>query len=175
MPACGTRGITFNVGNMTQRDPIHLGSGEPILLLHPFMMSQNVWKTVAPQLAETGRYEVFAPTMLGHNGAPRGPFFLATRSLADHVESQLDALGWGTAHIVGNSLGGWVAFELERRGRARTLTGIAPGGRLDPLHAGEVRDCRQVSGRNAAVAAAPGAGPARAEPAVQPAPRVSAG
>ena len=128
MPACGTRGITFNVGNMTQRDPIHLGSGEPILLLHPFMMSQNVWKTVAPQLAETGRYEVFAPTMLGHNGAPRGPFFLDTRSLADHVESQLDALGWGTAHIVGNSLGGWVAFELERRGRARTLTGIAPAG-----------------------------------------------
>ena len=31
-------------------------------------------------------------------------------------------------HIVGNSLGGWVAFELERRGRARTLTGIAPAG-----------------------------------------------
>ena len=128
MPACGTRGITFNVGNMTQRDPIHLGSGEPILLLHPFLMSQNVWKTVAPQLAETGRYEVFAPTMLGHNGAPRGPFFLDTGSLADHLEAQLDALGWGTAHIVGNSLGGWVAFELERRGRARTLTGIAPAG-----------------------------------------------
>ena len=50
------------------------------------------------------------------------------RTLADHVEAQLDELGWGTAHIVGNSLGGWVAFELERRGRARTLTAIAPAG-----------------------------------------------
>jgi pimeloyl-ACP methyl ester carboxylesterase len=40
----------------------------------------------------------------------------------------MDAIGWATAHIVGNSLGGWVAFELERRGRARTLTGIAPAG-----------------------------------------------
>ena len=48
--------------------------------------------------------------------------------LADHVERQLDQLGWDTAHIVGNSLGGWVAFELERRGRARTVTGIAPAG-----------------------------------------------
>ena len=48
--------------------------------------------------------------------------------MADDVERRLDALGWGTAHIVGNSLGGWVAFELERRGRARTLTGIAPAG-----------------------------------------------
>jgi pimeloyl-ACP methyl ester carboxylesterase len=91
-------------------------------------MSQNVWKAVAPKLADTGRYEVFAPTMLGHNGAPRGPLFLDSRALADHVEHQLDAIGWGSAHIVGNSLGGWVAFELERRGRARTMTAIAPAG-----------------------------------------------
>ena len=48
--------------------------------------------------------------------------------LADHVERQMDELGWDTAHIVGNSLGGWVAFELERRGRARSVTGIAPAG-----------------------------------------------
>ena len=99
-----------------------------MLLLHPFMMSQNVWKKVAPQIAGTGRYEVFAPTMPGHNGGSRGPFFLDSGSLADDVERRLDALGWGSAHIVGNSLGGWVAFELERRGRARTLTGIAPAG-----------------------------------------------
>jgi pimeloyl-ACP methyl ester carboxylesterase len=115
-------------GIMTERAPIHLGSGEPILLLHPFMMSQNVWKNVAPLIAETGRYEVFAPTMPGHNGGTKGPFFLDSASLADDVERRLDALGWDTAHIVGNSLGGWVAFELERRGRARTLTGIAPAG-----------------------------------------------
>jgi pimeloyl-ACP methyl ester carboxylesterase len=122
---------------MTERAPIHLGSGEPMLLLHPFMMSQTVWKKVAPLIAgidvadpaaPAGRYEVFAPTMPGHNGGSRGPFFLDSRSLADDVERRLDALGWGTAHIVGNSLGGWVAFELERRGRARTLTGIAPAG-----------------------------------------------
>jgi pimeloyl-ACP methyl ester carboxylesterase len=113
---------------MTERAPIHLGSGEPMLLLHPFMMSQNVWKKVAPLIAETGRYEVFAPTMPGHNGGTKGPFFLNSASLADDVERRMDALGWDTAHIVGNSLGGWVAFELERRGRARTLTGIAPAG-----------------------------------------------
>ncbi|MFS0897655.1 alpha/beta fold hydrolase [Mycolicibacterium litorale] len=113
---------------MTERAPIHVGSGEPVLLLHPFMMSQSVWKKVAPAIAETGRYEVFAPTMPGHNGGAKGPFFLDSGSLADDVERRMDALGWETAHIVGNSLGGWVAFELERRGRARTLTGIAPAG-----------------------------------------------
>jgi pimeloyl-ACP methyl ester carboxylesterase len=113
---------------MTSRDPIHLGSGEPMLLLHPFILSQNVWKRVAPLIADTGRYEVFAPTMVGHNGGARGNLLLDTATLADDVERRLDALGWGTVHIVGNSLGGWVSFELERRGRARTLTGIAPAG-----------------------------------------------
>ncbi|BBZ45657.1 alpha/beta fold hydrolase [Mycobacterium parmense] len=111
------------------RPPIHVGSGEPVVLLHPFLLSQSVWEEVAQQLADTGRYEVFAPTMAGHNGGPpAGTWFLSSAVLADHVERQMDELGWKTAHIVGNSLGGWVAFELERRGRARSVTGIAPAG-----------------------------------------------
>jgi pimeloyl-ACP methyl ester carboxylesterase len=114
---------------MTSRPPIHLGSGEPVLLLHGFLMSQTVWDPVAPRLADTGRYEVFAPTMAGHNGGPyAGTWLLSSSVLADHVERQLDELGWDSAHMVGNSLGGWVAFELERRGRARSVTGVGAAG-----------------------------------------------
>ena len=58
------------------------------------MMSQSVWKNVAPPIAGTGRYEVFAPTMAGHNGGPKGPFFLGSGALADDVERRMDALGW---------------------------------------------------------------------------------
>lgn len=98
-------------------------------MLHPFLCSQNVWRTVADQLADTGRYEVYAPTMLGHHGGHRSPtWLLHTDLLVDDIEQRMDELGWKTAHIVGNSLGGWVAFELERRGRARTVTAIAPAG-----------------------------------------------
>ena len=114
---------------MAERAPIHQGSGEPILMLHPFLCSQNVWKTVAEQLADTGRFEVYAPTMVGHNGGvPATSWLMDTAVLVDDIERRMDELGWQTAHVVGNSLGGWVAFELERRGRARTLTGIAPAG-----------------------------------------------
>ncbi|MEH3142874.1 MAG: alpha/beta hydrolase [Mycobacterium kyogaense] len=114
---------------MSPRAPIHLGSGEPVLLLHPFMMSNNVWKDVAPALADTGRYEVFAPSMAGHHGgSPNRSWLLDSGTLADDIERHLDRIGWDTAHIVGNSLGGWVAFELERRNRARSLVGIAPAG-----------------------------------------------
>src|SRR6195952_1237195 len=114
---------------METRDPIHLGTGEPILMLHPFLCSQAVWRTVAEQLADTGRYEVFAPTMVGHHGGPKATsWFMNTSDLVDDVERRMDQLGWDTAHVVGNSLGGWVAFELERRGRARSVTAIAPAG-----------------------------------------------
>ena len=114
---------------MAERAPIHVGSGEPILMLHPFLCSQNVWRTVADQLADMGRFEVYAPTMVGHNGGvPATSWLMDTAVLVDDIERRMDELGWETAHVVGNSLGGWVAFELERRGRARTLTGIAPAG-----------------------------------------------
>ena len=56
---------------MAERAPIHVGSGEPILLLHPFLCSQAVWRTVADQLADTGRFEVFAPTMVAGAGPAR--------------------------------------------------------------------------------------------------------
>lgn len=127
--SCGTRGTAILSSAMTQRAPIHLGSGEPVLMLHPFLCSQNVWSTVAGQLAGTGRFEVLAPTMVGHHGGARsGTWFLDTAALVDDIERRMDQIGWETAHIVGNSLGGWVAFELEQRGRARTLTAIAPAG-----------------------------------------------
>src|SRR5207248_10823872 len=59
---------------------------------------------------------------LPHGVAPSIPM------LAAAVEEQLDRLGWETAHVAGKSLGGWVALELARRGRARTVVAIAPMG-----------------------------------------------
>ena len=69
--------------------------------------------------------------MPGHRGGPfwdtgAGPFTIDR--LVDGVCAQLDAEGIGTAHVVGNSLGGWVALELVRRGRARSAVAISPAG-----------------------------------------------
>lgn len=106
---------------------LHLGSGAPLLLLHDVLLSPHCWERTAALLA--ARCEVFAPAFGGHWGGPEFPggrYSAAT--LADRVEAQLDDLGWRTCHIAGNALGGWVGFELARRGRARTLTAIAPAG-----------------------------------------------
>ncbi|WP_280406978.1 alpha/beta fold hydrolase [Nocardia carnea] len=106
---------------------LHLGSGEPLLLLHGVLLSPHCWEETATLLA--ARCEVFAPALGGHWGGPEFPDgHYSAATLADRVEEQLDDMGWRTCHIAGNSLGGWVGFELARRGRARTLTAIAPAG-----------------------------------------------
>ncbi len=111
-----------------QPDPaIRRGSGEPVLLLHPFSLTHHVWRGVVDQLSDS--YEVLAPTMPGHcGGPPLRAREVSAAAIADGVERIIDDAGWRTCHIVGNSLGGWVGLELARRGRARTVTAIAPAG-----------------------------------------------
>ncbi|MEJ3651799.1 alpha/beta hydrolase [Actinomycetes bacterium KLBMP 9759] len=111
----------------TPEAALRAGTGEPVLLLHPYSLSHHVWRDVATDLATT--YDVYAPTLPGHWGGPRLPARdVDITHLTDGVERMLDGVGWHTCHVAGNSLGGWLAFELARRGRARSVTGIAPAG-----------------------------------------------
>lgn len=106
---------------------MHTGRGEPLLLLHPFTTSHDVWAEVVPSLA--AEHEVVAATLPGHWGGPPLPRRdVSLAAYADGVEDLLDELGWDTCHVAGNSIGGWLAFELALRGRARTVTAIAPAG-----------------------------------------------
>jgi pimeloyl-ACP methyl ester carboxylesterase len=47
---------------------------------------------------------------------------------ADLLEEHLDELGIDSAHVVGNSMGGALALELAKRGRARSVVALAPAG-----------------------------------------------
>ena len=74
------------------------------------------------------RHDVLAPTMAGHAGGPPIALPITDFALADAVERAMDAAGFETAHLVGNSLGGYVALQLAQRGRARTVVALAPAG-----------------------------------------------
>lgn len=107
------------------------GSGEPLVLLHGATSSWHDWLGVIPALEQ--EYDVLALTLPGHMASPwdpEVPYSLA--GLVDQVEAILDRQGIDTAHLVGNSLGGWTAFELAARGRARSAMGISPAGGWDP-------------------------------------------
>jgi pimeloyl-ACP methyl ester carboxylesterase len=104
------------------------GSGEPLVLIHGIGSFWHVWEPVLPAL-EVER-EVVAIDLPGFGGSP----VLAGRAdphpaaLAAAVAAFLDELGLADAHVAGNSLGGWVALELSKLGRARSVCALSPAG-----------------------------------------------
>jgi pimeloyl-ACP methyl ester carboxylesterase len=102
------------------------GSGPPLVLLHGFLDSWRTWELVLPALER--RHEVLAPTLAGHAGGPPLHAEIAADAIADAVEGAMDDAGFETAHIAGNSLGGYVALRLAARGRADTVAALAPVG-----------------------------------------------
>lgn len=105
------------------------GSGETIVLLHGFTGTWHHWRPLLAPLSE--RYEVIAPTLAGHDGGPPYPpdCDVTFAQGADSLEQHLEELGvTGKTHLVGNSMGGALALELAKRGRARSVVAIAPAG-----------------------------------------------
>ena len=108
------------------------GTGEPLVLIHGFSGIPGIWAPIVGRLEDHG-FDVLGVTLTGHAGGtslPEGtPASMG--ALVDQVESEMDAAGFETAHIAGNSLGGWIALELANRGRARSVVALAPAGGWD--------------------------------------------
>jgi pimeloyl-ACP methyl ester carboxylesterase len=105
-----------------------------VLLFHGVMGSERMWEDVAPLLGPD--YEVIALTALGHCGGPpalQRP--VRHCDVVDAAERQMDELSLDRAQLVGNSMGGWIALELARRGRALSVCAISPAGMWAPLSA----------------------------------------
>jgi pimeloyl-ACP methyl ester carboxylesterase len=104
------------------------GSGSALLLVHGISATWLAWSPILPHLER--HHDVLAPTLPGHAGAR--PFDAhvtpSLSALVDGIEAELDRAGLDRVHVVGNSLGGWIAIELARRGRARSLVLLSPGG-----------------------------------------------
>jgi pimeloyl-ACP methyl ester carboxylesterase len=108
---------------------------EPLLLIHGFTDTATTWSSVRPLLEP--HHQVLAPTLMGHRGGP--PVAPGTTNpmtaMADDLERRLDEAGIEKAHLVGNSLGGWLAFELGNRGRGLSIVAISPALGWETEHA----------------------------------------
>lgn len=104
------------------------GAGEPLVLLHGIGGERCVWEPVLEPLAE--RFDVIAIDLPGFGRSPALPDDLVPTplALAHAVARFLDEQGIERAHLAGNSLGGWVALELGKLRRARSVTGLCPAG-----------------------------------------------
>lgn len=98
------------------------------MLLHGIGSSWEAWLPVLGALE--ARRDVLALDLPGFGDSPalRGGVRPTVPALADGVERALDGAGLDRPHLAGNSLGGWIALELARRGRARTAVGLSPAG-----------------------------------------------
>src|SRR4051794_39988658 len=102
------------------------GAGAPLVCLHGFTDTWRTWELVLPELER--HHDVLAPTLPGQAGGPPLQEPVTDALIADAIERAMDEAGFETAHIAGNSLGGYVALQLAARGRAESVVAFAPAG-----------------------------------------------
>ena len=98
-------------------DRIHYveqGSGSPVLLIHGAFGSGTSFLQTRFGMTLAERYRVIAPDSLAHgdSDAPSDSTCYAAHRRAFHLVAVLNALGIDRAHVVGYSMGGWMASAL---------------------------------------------------------------
>ncbi|HEY6779824.1 MAG TPA: alpha/beta hydrolase [Thermoleophilaceae bacterium] len=111
------------------------GSGEPLVLVHGIGHTWRGWKPMLPGLEQ--RFEVLGVDLPGFGHSPPLPAGTpySIDAFADAVEEAFEAAGFDRPLVCGNSLGGWTALELARRGSVRGVVGISPAGLMAPREA----------------------------------------
>jgi pimeloyl-ACP methyl ester carboxylesterase len=97
-----------------------------MLCVHGFTDTWRTWELVLGDLE--AHFDVLAPTLPGHAGGPRLGEEVVEATMLDALEGAMDDAGFQTAHLVGNSLGGYLALALAARGRAKSVVALAPAG-----------------------------------------------
>jgi pimeloyl-ACP methyl ester carboxylesterase len=95
------------------------GSGEPLLLIHGTGGSRAVWQPVVDLL--TPHREVLLVDLPGHGESEPPPDDVPHTPIgyAAILSGVLEEIEVDTAHVGGDSVGGWTALELAKLGRAR--------------------------------------------------------
>jgi pimeloyl-ACP methyl ester carboxylesterase len=104
------------------------GRGEPMVLLHALGSSRAGWEAIMPVLEE--QFDVLAVDLPGFGASAPLPAGTepSPAELAAAVSGLLDDLGIDRPHVVGNSLGVWVAMELAKTRPVRSVTLLSPAG-----------------------------------------------
>jgi 3-oxoadipate enol-lactonase len=86
------------------------GEGEPLLLIMGLGYSADMWWRLLPELTPRCRTIRFDNRGVGRTGVPAGPYSIGT--MAADALAVLDAAGETSAHVLGVSMGGFIAQEL---------------------------------------------------------------
>jgi pimeloyl-ACP methyl ester carboxylesterase len=97
------------------------GEADPLLLIMGLGATLEWWNRLTPSLTPRYRTILFDNRGAGRSDVPAGPYSIPL--MADDALAVLDAAGVTAAHVVGLSMGGYIAQELVLRhpGRVRSL------------------------------------------------------
>jgi pimeloyl-ACP methyl ester carboxylesterase len=104
----------------TSRGPFRCltsGAGWPLLLIHGFPLTADMWRPQLERCAPGWRY--VAPDLRGFGGSPAGTIRPGMDDYAADLEAIMDALEMERAVIGGLSMGGYVTLALQRRAPER--------------------------------------------------------
>jgi len=89
------------------------GQGEPMILIHGFPLSSEMWQPQRAALQH--RFRVITPDLrgMGRSDVPTGGYSMIT--YADDILALMDELGIAQAIVGGMSMGGYITFALLRR------------------------------------------------------------
>lgn len=111
---------------------LEAGEGPPVLLLHGvgFAPAADGWRLALSALS--GSHRVIAPDFVGWGPGDQLEIGASFAYLVDFVRELQDALGIASSHVVGHSMGGWIASLLayESPERVDRLVLVASGGLL---------------------------------------------
>ena len=107
-----------------------IGTGFPVVLLHPFPVHHEFWSSLAAR--SWTRYKLILPDLRAHGRSEVGN---GSATMAKHAEDMLrllDAEQVGRAILVGVSIGGYAVFEFWRRHRERVQALVLSNTRAEP-------------------------------------------
>jgi len=121
------------------------GTGSPIILVHGFPLSSELWNPIVPALER--EYRLIVPDLRGH-GRSEASLTATMARYADDLAALLDRIGeTRPVVLVGMSMGGYISFEFYRRHRDRVRALVLANTRAQADDPGAARDRRELARR----------------------------
>lgn len=86
------------------------GQGQPLIALHGFLENSSMWDALLPALSH--QYQMITMDLLGHGKTACKGYIHTMEDMASAVAQVLSFLRLKSAHLLGHSMGGYVALAF---------------------------------------------------------------